>query len=581
MMKPLSRSIKNVPLWGFDIETEGEMNNFVCASIIGDYGINFWTKDKNEFIRYLIKNIHFIRFNGVKRQGFYSGYIVATNLGFDIMGLFEESKYFDMFNPMIRASNMIGAFFTYKKRKIKFIDTMSFIKMGVEAWGKYLKISKLNHPSCFGKIPKNIDEWNELKIYNIRDSYITYKATKFLQDGFNDLGSNLKVTVSSTAMDLYRRVYFKGVWYKPKKANIEYLHNGYYGGRTEIFKRGFIENVNYYDFNSLYPSVMQGIYPDPNSRKYSSCIKESTIMQYEGLAKVTVKAPKMYIPYLPHKLNTKDSIKLVFPTGKWTGYYTFFEIRKALSLGYKIIKYHNAYIYFRNCSPFKDYVDKLYGLRMYYKSINDPREIIIKLMLNSLYGKFAQKTDYREFILHESKVTLEMIEESLTTKRSNEFFILRKPYKKIPYFVNPILSIYTTAYARDKLFNVLNNNVLYCDTDSIFTPSEMDFSKDLGDLKLEFKINNGILVKPKMYIIDEVVKCKGVSRCDVNIFNKLLNSDKIFIRKFAKFKECGVRGFKYNQVIHKAFSVDLEDNKRKWSGKFNPRILQESKPLKI
>ncbi len=593
-MKMLNTNVKSKRLWGFDAETYGNYNKFIMVSLYGDENVNKSFYKKEDFIEYLIRNSKPDKCDNI---GFSNGYVVATNLNFDMLAVFAGTKYFGDLDIFIRNSNMILARFcthvSYEwriikdkrvkyahKRYIDFIDTFSFAKFSVEKWGKILKIPKLPKPGFLGKKPRNGAEMATLERYNKQDSKISYLAMKLIQKGYNDLGGNLKITVSSTSLDLFRRKYFKGIWFKPTKPCVSYLNMGYYGGRTEVIKRGNISGLNlkYYDVNSLYPYVMQKEYPDPNSCTFSRCVKMSTIEKYEGVAHVVIETPpSMYIPYIPFR----KPDKLIFPVGAFEGYYTFFELRRAIKLGYKIREIKSAYIYLAKIKPFKRYVTDLYALRLKYKAIKSPLELIIKLSLNSLYGKFAQKTDFKEIIVHESKVTMEMLNKAaFMPDRTGDFFIFKEPYKDIPHFINPIMAIYTTAYARDVLYNYMRScNVFYYDTDSIICDSDLITGLDLGALKHEFTINNGVLIKPKMYIINETGRCKGIRSFDRSVLNALIVDNKTKVRRFTKFKECNRRGIAYNRIIEFYKEIDLEDNKRVWRSKFNPEILQDSKPI--
>ena len=572
-LKPLYGKIVEKKLWGFDIETATKKNDFVMGSIVGDDNIKktFW--NKNEFTDFLLKK---------SWHTFSDGYIAATNLQFDFLSLFEKTKYFSEIQPLIKNSKMIHAKIPLNRwESLKFIDTLSFAPFSVEKWGKVLNCPKIKKPDFLGHAPSSEKEKKELEDYNLRDAEITYKAMKFLQHGFNSLGANLKITIASTAMDLFRRQYLKQDLYQPEKFLLDFLFRSYYGGRTEIIKRGKIKNLNYYDVNSLYPSVMLNEYPNPNYMKFCDNVSLSNIMEYDGVCRVDIETEKMYLPYLPYRIE-KPEKKLIFPSGKFTGYYTFFELRKALSLGYSIIKIYEGIVYFKNFSPFRDYVLSLYDMRKKQLSEKNALEIVTKACLNHLYGKFAQKIEDREEIIHESKVTMETISRYKNIFRSGEFFIIKKPYASVPAFVNPIFSIYTTAYARDMLYNYLSrceNSIYYFDTDSLITEKDFSISLELGELKKEFDIKDGILVKPKMYMLNGKGKCKGIGFLDEENFNKLIRERKSRITKFVKFKEANRRKLKYNEIIDVDKVINLEDNKRLWHECFNPEILQDSESL--
>lgn len=577
-LKPLNTLPKERLLWGFDIETYGKKNKFLMCSIVGDMGIrkSFW--EKEDFLRYISTSMK-------RKEMFNKGYITATNLQFDITGLLYESSMFNNFYPIIRNGKFLLVKIPVDKyRNIKFIDTQSFCYFSVKKWGEILKLAKLPTPKCFMRKPRNSEEEREMEIYNLRDSEITYRAIKLIQQGYNHLGGELKITASASAMDMFRRTAQKEIYFQPKRNLLEYLYKGYYGGRVEVIKRGAVSNLKYYDFNSLYPSVLSdNEFPYPNAFKYSRYINMRTINRYEGVCRVKIKSPKMYIPYLPYRVE-KPEKKLIFPVGEFTGYYTFFEIREAIKLGYSVVKFYSGVIYFKKFNPFKDYMSRLYDVRRKQKLNDNPLEIVTKLDMNSLYGKFAQRIDQKDEIIHESNVTFDMIREAQYIDRVGEFFIFKKPYSRIPAFVNPIFSIYTTAFARDKLYKAVcrcRDKIYYYDTDSLMTKKYFETSGRIGELKLEFRINDGILVKPKMYIVNDKVKCKGMGFMERGDFYKLLVEKQRKMIRLAKFKESNRRGLHYNEQLEYYKIVDLEDNKRDWDEKFDAFSCQGSEALVI
>lgn len=571
-MKPLFSKVYVKKIWGFDIETYGEKNDFLMGSIVGDFNVNktFW--DNEKFINYILDNATLFR----------NGFIYATNLQFDILSLLKGTKYLKFMKPLIKNSSFIHASIeTGNRNRINFADTFNYCRISVERMGKLIGIEKLDRPDFLGRIPKNNNERLYLEEYNLRDSLISYRFMKMLQENFNRMNAELKLTSASTSMDLYRRNYQKREFFQPLKHELLYLYNGYYGGRTEAVKRGHVKNLRIYDVNSLYPSVMCREYPVPTRFKYVKYLRPNAINENEGVARCKlIMSDNIYMPYLPVRIERK----LIFPVGVIEGYYTFFEIREALKLGYRLEKVYDAVIYFEKGYPFTDYVRKLYALRKKYRKKGDFRQVIIKLFLNSLYGKFAQKITAKEEIMHESRITKEILDK-FDFDWIGEWFIIKKEYNSIPCFVNPIFSIYTTAYARDALYKFMQkvgfDNCYYHDTDSIFTSKYIETSDKLGDMKLEGKIKEGIIVKPKMYLTDEKVKCKGVHNIDGEVFQNILKTNKVSFKRFTKFKESLRRKLSFNQIIDIEKVLNLEDDKRLWREKFNRFTLQDSEPISI
>jgi len=594
VLNPLKSSVKNNKLTvGFDIETYGDKNKFLMCSFIHDDKIRiFW--DKEEAIKEL-------------QSKFYKDvWMCATNLMFDFFGLFHEAKEQKYFNILLRGSSLLKAQaqmddrskFTNEKtkHKIEFIDTMNFLPASVKKLGRIIGVPKLECPEFLGEKPKTQSEREQLERYNVNDSFISKKFIDFLRESFNDANCKMRITIASTAMDYWRRNYLKNYIVQPRIEALLDHYPAYFGGRTEVFKRGFVHDLNYYDFNSLYPSVMVKEYPDPNSIMHNSRTRRDLIQHYEGISEVEVTCPeKLNIPILPYR-----DEKVLFPGGTFKGTYTHAELRHAKSWGYRIRPAGQTYYYTKKIRPFKEFVTEVYEKRKSLKKEKNPLQLVYKLLMNSLYGKFGQKITKRENIVHESKITLEALN-NVDFKRVKDYFIIKTKKIRCPVFVLPIFSIYTTAYARIKMYDAMRTcDPYYVDTDSILTPDRLRSSDRLGALKMEYYIKEGWLVKPKMYYFDgidengkpvSVFKVKGVMKAfkpgkEKENFRELLLQEKVAFERFAKFKEALRSSKEYklgqlvvNQRLQVLKNISLEDNKRDWDLNFSPHELQDSEPI--
>jgi hypothetical protein len=466
-----------------------------------------------------------------------------------------------------------------KAKPIIFLDTLNYAKLSVEKLGIMLNIKKLPKPKCLGRKAKTDTELKDLIEYNLRDSEISQKGLKFLYDAFVRCGATPRLTIASTAMSLYKNKYLHASYSTQEKEDILELFKGYYGGRTEAFARGEFSNYRYYDFNSLYPSMMMNRYPNPNTFRKNRIDSTYYIENYDGMADVMIYCPYMDYPLLPLRLNNK----LIFPTGKFRGYYTSVELRKALELGYKICKVYKNLYYKDNCEPFAGYVTDLYNLRL--KNKDSPMGYVLKILMNSLYGKFGQKFENKDNIIPLDH-TLEELQKYKTFEIINDAYVRITEDLRPSSFCIPIWASYVTAYARLKLHKyILLSHPLYVDTDSIITRKQFKNSKQLGELKLEADIEHGTIVKPKFYAIlfdkQHHIKIKGIGRkIVINDFEHILAKGNISFSKFAKIRESLRRGFIPNEIIQVTKNLNLEDDKRDW-GRTYDGTLQFSKPLGV
>lgn len=605
----LTAATKKKLICAFDCETYGELNTYVMNTFVyKDKNLSFWNKE--EFINFLIHT----------KEIQTGGMIFASNLMFDFFTVFDTSELQKNFSMLFRNGKMLKAFCyihngklinpslakkNEKKRKLQFFDTLNFFPASVEVLGRCINFPKMEKPKFLGELPKNQEQKDYLEKYCIRDSLITCEFMIFLQHNLNYLGGNVRITAPSSSMDLWRRQFLKETLKTPEVEQIKIMYKSYYGGRTEAFKRGLcaseeegIKPVNVFDINSLYPYCMKkALFPNPNYLK-SFNMKMKDIDSYEGVTEAIVKVPYNHIPYLP----MRDK-KLIFGYGNFRGFFTLYELRKAIELGVNVKLYGKQLATDKLFNPFSDYVTKLWNLRKYWKEQNNPAEVVAKLCLNSLYGRFGMKildTTEIEFLENLSKEKMRYNwKHNYKMEIVDDIVIIKKPIdKNFSPTVNPSLSAQVTAYARHELYNLLNKNpekTFYCDTDSLFTTKNLDTSKDLGGLKLEYKFKDLVIVRPKFYggtttEDKEIVKIKGLRDIKtINQFSSVMQTKVYNNTKFMKFFETKRRkflhgeehNFKVNEKIDTLKTLNFNDNKRLWDKKFNFQNLQNSKPLLI
>lgn len=436
----------------------------------------------------------------------------CTNLGYDIANLFQNNF------GALEITFVKGRFIQAKisGTQVKFLDTLNHWKISVEEMGKRIGLHKLKVSGSYDDIA-----------YNQRDALITRRFVVQMKETYETIGAKLKATIGSTALDFY----YSQFGTKPgrdlfKTRELDWLLGGYYGGRVEIFHtRPICGDISYYDFNSLYPSVMAGhVYPGISGHRFRMGFEESA----DGIADVTVSVDRSCsLPYLP--LRTQRG--LIFPTGKFRGKWTHYELRRAQELGYKIEKAHKSMEFNGSVRPFDEFVKTLYEKRLIAQAEEDVlMSDSLKLIMNNLYGKFGQGNELTTLIpFQESKL-----------QHGDQIIgdmILREKIGKYPIHTNVIWSAYTTAYGRDKLYRgmqkVVQNGsrLIYCDTDSIIFSGNDPFMSDtrLGELKLEGRFRFAHFKLPKLYkLVGEktVSRAKGVPR---------KHAEEFFEKGFAEF----------------------------------------------
>jgi hypothetical protein len=174
------------------------------------------------------------------------------------------------------------------------------------------------------------------------------------------------------------------------------------------------------------------------------------------------------------------------------------------------------------------------------KKNNDPSQLWIKLILNSLYGRYAMREialridndeEIEEIMLSEDSINYELNYYD-GTNREMPFLISPTELVKKPSSTWFGFAAFTTSYARvslNKAILACGDAACYCDTDSVFFKAEMlpvvlkevKLGTALGEWDYEVETpTNFIAYEPKAYVfVDNTgnkikIRHKGVSTND-------------------------------------------------------------------
>jgi hypothetical protein len=176
------------------------------------------------------------------------------------------------------------------------------------------------------------------------------------------------------------------------------IRQSYTGGAVDVYiphsKIGSFfsktwRTLYYYDVNSLYPTVMaRGDMPIGNPTVFEGDIRSINPEAY-GFFYCEITSPEqLEHPILQRRIDTSDGTRTIAGLGTWKGWIFSVEMDNAMKYGYtyKILKGYE----FKKGNIFKEFVNTMYKLRQEYTK-DHPINLIAKLMMNSLYGKFGMK----------------------------------------------------------------------------------------------------------------------------------------------------------------------------------------------
>lgn len=217
--------------------------------------------------------------------------------------------------------------------------------------------------------------------------------------GFDDLiyknfSVHVKATASGTAYEAWKRTIAPGVVYWRQAIKVEsFLRKCYHGGLVSVnaeYMKEY-EVVDVVDINSSYPANMRKGVPAGRAR-YATIIHEGYPGYYHCKATIPDDA---ILPIVPHR---SESGQLSWPAGGGVidTYVSSIEIEHCQKLGVIFDEVEGYYFPEGLCYPFGEFVDICEGLRATHAK--KPLEIVVKLMQNSLYGRFGMKPEGRLLI---------------------------------------------------------------------------------------------------------------------------------------------------------------------------------------
>ena len=171
---------------------------------------------------------------------------------------------------------------------------------------------------------------------------------------------------------------------------------------------------------------------------------------------------------------------------------------------------------------------------------------ISKLLMNSLYGRFAMKNIKNNYSFLDKSEFLKLLQNSNIEIENyidlhDSLFVNYVDNSELNNESKSSISIASavTAYSRSYMYNIIKDNIqniYYSDTDSLYLdrelPKELVDSNELGKFKLEYIFKNSVYLGPKIYAgitsdNDYICKIKGFKNSiDFDLMKSLLIKDK-------------------------------------------------------
>jgi len=293
-----------------------------------------------------------------------------------------------------------------------------------------------------------------------------------------------------------------------KSENVrKFIRTALYGGRVLHWKkRG--KNLISLDCNSLYPAAMaEGCYP---IGRYSVIPIEGLVSirtngklyqdNHPYIAEVTLNAGNIRYPTVPARSSSNG---LIYPAGVFRGVYCSVDLQEAVALGYTIVEVHAGIYWKDSANIFKHLIHKLYNRRKELQKTGNPLQYTIKILLNAMYGKFAEQYDTAVgYSKAPEETARKKISSTITLPNGQKQtkFKLTTPIVRKPQYIACFILAYARKIMNRIIANVGPENIYYSDTDSVYIPVECadnpkvieNLSNTLGAFKNDYGANVNI-----------------------------------------------------------------------------------------
>lgn len=471
-------------------------------------------EDIDSFINYcsLINESSSFYFHNLKFDG---EFIIHYLLTHGFVHVNEKKLGVNQFSTIISDLNVFYCIKVKFKEEviISFFDSLKLLNFSVEEVAKAFNLSikklEIDYKAKREKRHKITDEEKEYLKHDVM--IMSLALEKMFEMKIT------RMTIASNAMNFFKDTISKKrfeEWFKPPLYDKD-LRQAYKGGFTylnEIYRGKEVKEGIVLDVNSLYPSVMyyspmpygEGIYfdgkyvPDKLYNLYIQNITCQFRIKKDMIPTIQIKNNLSFVPTEYLSSSNGESINLTLTNVDLKLFLEHYDIYD--------VSYNWGWKYKSSTKIFKRYIDYWNELKVKAtKEGNKPLRTIAKLMLNSLYGKFAASPEGRSKIPY--------LDNNIVKYKLSEL------EERTAYYL-PI-SIFITSWARDKTIRsaqAVYHRFIYADTDSLHLegtdiPENLLISDtELGKWKIESTFKRGKYLRQKCYIEDVVTPADEIEK---------------------------------------------------------------------
>ncbi len=390
---------------------------------------------------------------------------------------------------------------------------------------------------------------NKVRQYCIQDCIFTKELSKYFIKLFYDMFAFYPRRWVSSGYLAEKVLINNGIDF-PKTNDLpeavsDFAWQSYFGGRFEMLRRGFIGTAYVYDINSAYPYAITQL-PDLNNGQWWHTDEHILPKAKVGFFKIKVIADDLNL-VAPFPFRKKN--RILYPSGEFITYCTLQELQAVNDdVTYTILDSYQ-FIPRGKKRPFRKFINELYQKRLELKKQNNPMQLPIKVIINSIYGKTGQ-------VSH-----------------------------RIGSLFNPVIFAFITGYSRAMLYQFmkkhkLENDIVAFATDSICTTKKVNVnSEKLGEFSLDGKGDDCYFLQNGFYRINDSWKQRGIGKLgskEIEHLDTIERDGKLFysfkVNRVGRLRNSIITNQIHNigkfQIYEKQINLNA-DRKRMWMGQLD------------
>jgi DNA polymerase type B, organellar and viral len=412
----------------------------------------------------------------------------------------------------------------YNKKTFIFLDSCSFLQASLKKCCEFFNTENKDDFDIVNKSHEWFIENKDWIKYMKQDVYVLGLIMEKFENYLNQLGESIttSIGIASVAWRIMSKSCFglSKMFIAKDPITQEFIKESCYGGRILHYMKKFIANETLVngkkskglislDGNSLYPSAMFiGIFPIGKHKLlpknisiedfYNNFLKKGFLC----ITEVEINSNNSRYPLIPYRTEKRN---LIYRSGKFYGVYNSIDLLEAINDGMEILKVIRGIYWVQSGRIFHDLIENFYKKRAQFKKEGNGMEYVLKIALNSMFGKFLEAIDscykYNEKNI---KATDDIRKIVLLSNGQKEYDIkfdhdlIKKPSQ---------IASFILSYARKIMNNIIRKigpeNIFYSDTDSVYCPIEsikdIQTNPDLCGFKNDY--GEGTLIT-KAYFID-------------------------------------------------------------------------------